>query len=232
MPSVAVCVARFWRRILSISSLREVPRLAVKSMEGFLTRVRRRAPSATCSRSEPQDPRRRLALGAVVSGVLWIAVNGWVPAPWSNTGAPVLAGLFALFFGSIVAIRVNDFINHRNQRRNWRQEYALSRVRDIYGPLYDETSALLGQLEIFEDVRTVQSFYGPVEPKIGGFVEISQRHFGIFLDEQAKTLLRDFHLEAERYRAHRGQAWDAYLRATDRAEDVANVLEGVVLKNT
>src|SRR2546429_8632722 len=97
--------------------------------------------------SEASDPEPWFWFGLAVFGAAWAATA--LLAPWYeplkflSPQSSTLGGLAILFFGAILSLRIYDSVNRKAEKRQLRHEYALSRVKDIYVPLWDETAALL-----------------------------------------------------------------------------------------
>src|SRR5207245_9068805 len=101
-------------------------------------------------------------------------------------------GLAVLLFGAIVYIRVYDYVNRKAEKSQLRQEYALSRVKDIYVPLWDETAALIESAERFEwaDMR-----YGDAERQElwkRGYERKMKGRLGLFVDDELRDLQPTF----------------------------------------
>jgi hypothetical protein len=127
----------------------------------------------------------------------------------SRTSALFIA-LVGLFTGTIVYMRIYDYVNIRNQMRQWRHEYALRRVEDIYAPLFEQTRGLIRLMQDHSDISSQlhrTKWAGSSEPVQMGFEEIMESHLGLFVDASARTLLQAFHDSSIAYeKAHR-DAW-------------------------
>src|SRR6267143_4401806 len=119
--------------------------------------------------SEPKDPEPWFWFGLVVFGAAW-ATTAFV-APWYEPlkflapQSSTLGGLAILFFGAILSLRIYDSVNRKAEKRQLRQEYALSRVKDIYAPLWDETVALIERAEKY-DIADLSMYGRPEEEEL------------------------------------------------------------------
>ncbi len=110
-----------------------------------------------------------------------------------------------------VGLWVYAFLAEEGQKREWKHDYALSRVKDIYAPLWDETVALLERVENYDtaDLR----YGGPQAEEIGkhGFDHVMASSLRLFVDSDVKARLFTFHVAVGVYNRARDIAHnDAY----------------------
>ena len=183
-------------------------------MHGFSRRIFKDGTSVSTAvarrtRLEPPNPEPWLWLGLALDVVIWVVVTfGTSVYDSLRLLGPLLqasTGLAVLLFGAIVYIRVYDYVNRKAEKRQLRQEYALSRVKDIYVPLWDETAALIESAERFEwaDMR-----YGDAERQElwkRGFERMMKGPLRLFVDDKLRGLLSTFHSTLPVY----NRAWSA-----------------------
>lgn len=151
------------------------------------------------------------------------------------------AGLAALFLGAIISIRIYDFVNRKAERRQLRHEYALSRVKDIYVPLWDETVALI---ELVERYDSADLRYGGEERdqlSKRGFAAVMKGPLRLFVDSRLQELLSTFHADVQIYnKVQNATRTDLYDQAgvealdlTKRSEDdsATNAIATVLRQN-
>jgi len=140
---------------------------------------------------------------------------------WNKDATSRVSALFValtgLFVGTIVSMKIYDYVNARNQIRQWRHEYALRRVDGIYVPLWEQTRGLIKSMEHYDDVSSWRNrayFPGSNEPKLTGFKEVMESHLGIFLDSKARQLLQSFHDSVDEYEKAHSLAWTELQKST------------------
>src|SRR2546428_3699283 len=161
------------------------------------------------TRLEQPNPEPWLWLGLALDVVAWVVVTFGAPIydPLRPLGPllPASTGLAVLLFGAIVYIRVYDYVNRRAEKRELRQEYALSRVKDIYVPLWDETTALIESAGRYE---WAEMRYGDEERQEiwkRGFDRMMRGPLRLFVDDRLRELLTAFHSTLPAY----NRAWSA-----------------------
>ncbi len=167
-----------------------------------------------------KDPKRWLWLGLTIVGGLWAANLGFSGRnpEWTAISASLstpLSVLTGIFVTAIISIYVYDYVNRQNQLRGWRHDYALSVVKEIYGPLFDETNRLIRLVKALEDIPgNVQRSYLPADRPMG-YAAFSEIHLALFVDAKAKALLEDFHDSLDKYVAVKRSAWEELLKVAD-----------------
>ena len=158
---------------------------------------------------EAESPYPFLLSGLVltISGFLFfgIAVPAFLPK-WSGNTSSLASSLFlalaGVFTGSIVYMRIYDYVNLRNQVRDWRHEYAMKHIEEIYTPLWLETRGIIQAVGQFNASTTWQSY---VPPNKGGlfrskvFADIMNGPQHLFVDWTLYTLFMGFHDQVAKY---------------------------------
>jgi len=138
-----------------------------------------------------------------LAGAAWIVTTfvapNYDPLKFLGAQSSASAGLAALFLGAIISIRIYDYVNRRAERRQLRHDYALSRLRDIDIPLWDETAALM---ELAKRYDSAELWYGTPERQEllrHGFLAIMKGPLRLFVDAGLKALLSSFHAAVAKY---------------------------------
>lgn len=127
----------------------------------------------------------------------------------SGTSSLFLA-LVGLFTGSIVYMRIYDYVNIRNQQRDWTHDYANRRIDEIYAPIWVEAQGLIAAVTRFEDSDKWTGYvrldkYGPVNDSLYGAVMRS--HLRIFVDKHVRELSEVFQASIRDYKKSHQEAW-------------------------
>jgi len=177
--------------------------------------------------TDPPNPEPLLWRGLGLAVFAWIVTTFAAPnfeplkfiAPQSSTSG----GLAVLFLGAIISIRIYDHVNRKAEKRQLRHEFALSRVKEIYVPFWDETAALL---ELAQAYDRAELEYGTEEQKEiakKGYAVLMKGPLRLFVDSQLQSLLVPFHKAVASYK-------DAWQRAHDdlpeQAQRLATALTG------
>ncbi len=128
----------------------------------------------------------------------------------ASRASALFIALVGLFTGTIVYMRIYDYVNIRNQIRQWRFDYALRRVEGIYAPLWEQTQGLINSIRSYDsaDSWTYRYHEGSGSEKLVGFKQIIESHLRLFLDSEAHRLLRDFHSAVDDYQSLHNLAWN------------------------
>jgi len=161
-------------------------------------------------KSAANDPEPWFLVGLVVVGGIWATAAFVAPwyeplkllAPQSST----LGGLAILFFGAILSLRIYDSVNRKAERRQVRQEYALTRVRDIYVPLWDETVALLERAETYDFAELRYGGQEGEDLAKHGFDHVMASSLRLFVDSEVAARLFTFHVAVAGYNKAHGIA--------------------------
>ena len=146
--------------------------------------------------TEPPNPGPWLWLGLGLATTAWVVATfvapNYDPLKFLGAQSSAAAGLAALLLGAIISIRIYDYVNRKAERRQLRHDYALSRVRDIYAPLWEETAALMELAERYEnaDLR-----YGGEERQQlakRGFAQVMKGPLRLFVDSELQAFLTSF----------------------------------------
>jgi hypothetical protein len=180
---------------------------------------------------EPQTPEPWLWGGLAFAGAAWIVTTfvapNYDPLKFLGAQSSASAGLAALFLGAIISVRIYDYVNRRAERRQLRHDYALSRLRDIYIPLWDETAALM---ELAKRYDAAELWYGTPERHEllrHGFVAIMKGSLRLFVDAGIKALLSSFHAAVAKYNKAVSTARnDFYAKAQVFAHELTGRPEG------
>ena len=127
-----------------------------------------------------------------------------------NQATSLFAVLTGLFTGALISRAIYDYINLQSQRRNWRHEIALSRLQEIYVPLWEET---MGRQEAISSFRKSDTWtpytitVGDGQRRATIFGSITRSHLGLFLDEKAYDLLKEYDEAASAYDEAQKEAW-------------------------
>jgi len=127
----------------------------------------------------------------------------------ASRASALFIALVGLFTGTIVYMRIYDYVNMRNQVRQWRFDYALRRVEGIYAPLWEQTQGLINSIRGYDSADNWTYRYREVgrNEKSVGFKQITESHLRLFLDSEAHRLLRDFHFSIDDYQRLHNLAW-------------------------
>lgn len=128
-------------------------------------------------------------MGGLILSVVGFLSSGFIiPLLWPTFSSSNLsqfvsltAVLIGLFAGALVYRRIYDYVNHQKQIRDWRRDYALSLVKDIYAPLYDETSSLADRVAKFDSFVQHSSD--------GAFLQLIKSYRRLFVDYEVTTAL-------------------------------------------
>ena len=147
----------------------------------------------------------RLWIGLLFFSTWLILVEYIIPFGSFDTGpASSLVTVFTgLFLGAIISKAIYDHINRESQKRQWKHDYALIRVKEIYAPLWDEAQDALTALRNFRlprDLRSESRSVDGVRDGQIGFGQVMDSHLGLFVDGDAKGLLQQFHDSVDGYR--------------------------------
>ena len=124
-----------------------------------------------------------------------------------NQASALFLALTGLFAGSNVYLTIYDYVNHCNQLRGWRHDYAIRNMRDIYAPLWEETQGLLSNIGGYRGAYFSPKTYvfspglnsSAPSVSLGGFKELFDSHLQFFTDIQLKELLSTFHQSIKEY---------------------------------
>jgi hypothetical protein len=150
-----------------------------------------------------------IGLAAISTFVFW-SLQLIQPINYSLPYSASFSALTALL-AARVGLWVYSFTAEEGQKREWRHDYALTRVKEIYAPLWDETVALLERVENYDiaDLR----YGGPEGENLAkhGFDHVMASSLRLFVDSDVKSRLFTFHVAVGTYNKARGIAHnDAY----------------------
>ena len=148
--------------------------------------------------------------GYLISQVI---VPGFIPDLDSDTlssTSPLFLALIGLFTGSIVYMRIYDYVNIRNQQRDWTHDYANRRVEEIYAPIWGEAQGLIAAVTKYEDSDKWTGYvhldkYGPVNDSL--YETVMRSHLRIFVDKYVRELSEDFQTSVRDYKKSYREAW-------------------------
>ncbi|MBU0685633.1 MAG: hypothetical protein KJ653_07310 [Candidatus Thermoplasmatota archaeon] len=161
---------------------------------------------------KPIGLNQRLWIGLLSFLACLILVEYIIPFGSFDAGpaSSLLTVITGLFLGAIVSKAIYDHINRESQKRQWRHDYALTRVKEIYAPLWDETMDALTALNDYREPRNLYSEYRSVDGQRDaqmGFRQMEDSHLGLFIDGNARDLLKHFHDSLDNYRSANSVAW-------------------------
>ena len=205
-------------------------------MHGFSRRIFKDGTSVSTAvarrtRLEPPNPEPWLWLGLALDVVVWVVVTFGAPVydslrPFGPL-LPASTGLAVLLFGAIVYIRVYDYVNRKAEKRQLRQEYALTRVKDIYVPLWEETAALIESAGRYE---WAEMRYGDAERQEiwkRGYERMMKGPLRLFVDDKLRDLMSTFHSTLPDYnRAWSAARTDLYSQSRIAAREMTGQPEG------
>jgi len=171
------------------------------------------------SRGKTQSPLPWLEAGLFLAVVGFLLTGLAMPGNDSASRASALfIALVGLFTGTIVYMRIYDYVNMRNQIRQWRFDYALRRVEGIYAPLWEQTQGLINSILNYDgtDKWTYKYQDESRNEKSVGFKQITESHLRLFLDSGAYRLLRDFHASVEEYERLHNLAWSGLYNSANQ----------------
>ncbi len=166
------------------------------------------------TRTTPDDPSKWLTFGLVLNAILFITTGFILPIILPESVkttliqfSSLLTVLIGLFSGALVYKKIYDYVNHQKQIRDWQHDYALSQIREIYAPLYDETNNLIEQLQAF----------GTMIPSIEErqFSMIKKKHLSMFMDSRTYNLLETFHKALDNYEEIHRQTWNDFYHSCE-----------------
>src|SRR5207245_1041043 len=179
------------------------------------------------SRIEPLNPKPWLYVGLVLTAVGWVETTFiapyYEPLKFTASQSSNAATLAALFLGAIIYVHIYDYVNSRAEERQLRQDYALSRVKDIYVPLWEETAALVELAARYERAELRWGDADQQELWKRGFESMMKGPFRLFIDVRLRGLLSSFHATLPVY----NDAWSAARKDLHwQARAVASQLTG------
>ena len=161
------------------------------------------------SRIEPLNPKPWLYVGLVLTAVGWVETTFiapyYEPLKFTASQSSNAATLAALFLGAIIYVHIYDYVNSRAEERQLRQDYALSRVKDIYVPLWEEAAALIESAARYEWAELRWGDAQRQELWKQGFENIMKGPLRLFIDVRLRGLLSSFHATMPAY----NDAWSA-----------------------
>jgi hypothetical protein len=154
----------------------------------------------------PKDPGLWLMTGLILVCASYIVAGFLIPILMPEIDkdslrqfVALLAVLTGVFAGALVYKKIYDYVNHQKQIRDWQHDYALSQVREIYAPLYEETNRFNEAVQKHGSISV-----GFDESQ---FSAMKRKHFRIFLDSSAFNFLETFHTALNDYGDQYGKTW-------------------------
>ena len=182
-----------------------------------------------------------LFIGLIIALAGYLISQVIVPEFFSDLNSDTLSGisplflaLIGLFTGSVVYMRIYDYVNIRNQQRDWTHDYANRRVEEIYAPIWGEAQGLIVAVTKFEDTDkwTGYAHLGKYDPMNDSLYEAVMRsHLRIFVDKYVRELSDDFQSSVRDYKKTHNEAWrELYedIGRMSRERIVEGKAEGVV----
>ena len=181
--------------------------------------------------TEPPNPEPWLWAGLASAFAAWIIATflapNYDPLKFLGPQSSSAAGLAVLFLGAIISIRIYDYVNRRAEKRQLRHDYALSRVKDIYAPLWEETASLMELAGRYESAELSYGGQEKAELAKRGFAGVMKGPLRLFVDSELQALLSSFRATLPVY----NKAWstarnDLYDQARVAARELSGRPEG------
>lgn len=158
-----------------------------------------------------------LLLGLIIALAGYLTSQVIIPEflPDSNSDtlsgiSPLFLALIGLFTGSVVYMRIYDYVNIRNQQRDWTHDYANRRVEEIYAPIWGEAQGLIVAVTKYEDTDNWAGYAhlgknGPMNESL--YEAVMRSHLRIFVDKYVRELFDDFQSSVHDYKKSHRKAW-------------------------
>jgi hypothetical protein len=148
---------------------------------------------------------------------------------------PLFIALIGLFTGTIVYMRIYDYVNFKNQRRDWTRDYANRMVNDIYAPLWAETNGILTAVKRFEEASKWRGYVllgsKYEETNVTLYEQVINSHLGGVVDERVRSLGKEFHASVRDYEEARSEAWFELYKAVEEVKSQTKHPEGIAEGN-